>query len=92
LDSKIDEEKVLQVLNQARLAELVKQLPNGLDTHIGEQGIRLSGGQRQRVALARTLYHDRSVLVMDEATSALDNETESEIVEEIHRLKEKKRL
>jgi len=90
LDSEIDEEKVLKALNQARLADLVEQLPDGLDTHIGEQGIRLSGGQRQRVALARALYHDRKVLVMDEATSALDNETESEIVEEISRLKGKK--
>ena len=72
---------------QARLSELVAELPNGMDTHLGEQGVRLSGGQRQRVALARAFFHNREVLVMDEATSALDTDTEREIVDEIQRLK-----
>jgi ABC-type bacteriocin/lantibiotic exporter with double-glycine peptidase domain len=66
---------------------LLEQLPEGVETMLGDRGIRLSGGQRQRVAMARSFYHGRDVLVMDEATSALDNETEREIVEEIERLK-----
>ena len=72
--------------------DLVNQLPDGIDTIIGERGVRLSGGQRQRVALARAFYHNRSVLVMDEATSSLDHETEQEITNEIENLKGKKTL
>ena len=68
------------------------QLPQGINTFLGERGVRLSGGQRQRVALARAFYHGRDVLVMDEATSALDNETEKEIVAEIQRLKGQKTM
>ena len=83
----IDEVRIREALRQARLTELVEQLPQGVNTILGERGVRLSGGQRQRVALARAFYHGRSVLVMDEATSALDNETEREIVAEIQRLK-----
>lgn len=86
-DLEIDDERVLAALRQARLAELVEQLPKGVNTVLGERGVRLSGGQRQRVALARAFYHGRNVLVMDEATSALDTETEAEIVAEIQRLK-----
>jgi ABC-type multidrug transport system fused ATPase/permease subunit len=86
-ESDIDDDRVMTALRQARLAELAEQLPNGVNTVIGERGVRLSGGQRQRVALARAFYHGRSVLVMDEATSALDTETEAEIVAEIQRLK-----
>ncbi len=67
-------------------------MPQGIETKLGERGVRLSGGQRQRVAIARAFYHGRNVLVMDEATSALDHETESEIVEEIKRLKGKKTI
>lgn len=84
--------KLKKAINQAQLAELVRQLPNGVDTILGERGIRLSGGQRQRIALARAFYHDRSILIMDEATSALDNETEKEIVKEIKNLKGEKTL
>lgn len=91
-EHEIDDEKVEEALRQARLSDLVKQLPQGFDTMLGERGIRLSGGQRQRVALARAFYHDRNVLVMDESTSSLDNETEREIVEEIKRLKGNKTL
>ena len=90
--SEIDEDKVYESLLQARLMDLVNQLPDGIDTIIGERGVRFSGGQRQRVALARAFYHGRSVLVMDEATSSLDNKTEQEIVEEIHHLKGRKTL
>ncbi len=91
-ESAIDEIRLKEALRQARLSELVEQLPQGVETILGERGIRLSGGQRQRVALARAFYHGRNVLVMDEATSALDNETEKEIVAEIQRLKGQKTM
>ncbi len=91
-ETEVDEARLHEALEQARLSEVVKQLPYGLDTLLGENGVRLSGGQRQRVALARAFYHNRSVLVMDEATSALDNETENEIVEEIERFKGQKTM
>jgi ABC-type multidrug transport system fused ATPase/permease subunit len=86
-DNEIDENKLYESLRQARLMDLVERLPKGVDTILGERGVRFSGGQRQRVALARAFYHGRNVLIMDEATSALDNETEREIVNEIERLK-----
>lgn len=89
-ENEIDDQKLHDALQQARLTDLAGQLPEGVETLLGEHGIRLSGGQRQRVALARAFYHDRNVLVMDEATSALDNETEQEIIEEIKRLKGRK--
>ena len=91
-NTKIDEQKVEKALRQARLNELVHELPHGINTMLGESGIRLSGGQRQRVALARAFYHGRNILVMDEATSSLDDETEREIVDEIKYLKGKKTL
>ena len=89
-ESEIEDLRLQAALRQARLSELVEQLPQGVNTILGERGVRLSGGQRQRVALARAFYHGLSVLVMDEATSALDNETEREIVKEIQRLKGQK--
>jgi ABC-type multidrug transport system fused ATPase/permease subunit len=88
-DKEIDDLQVKKALHQSRLDDLVEQLPQGVETLLGERGIRLSGGQRQRVALARAFYYGRKVLVMDEATSSLDNETELEIVEEIKHLKGK---
>jgi ATP-binding cassette subfamily C protein len=75
----INNERVMEVIRQSHLEELVYQLPQGLDTNIGERGVRLSGGQKQRVSIARALYHNPPVLIMDEATSSLDNETESQI-------------
>ena len=80
------DEKVWHALEEAQLAEFVRSLPKGLDTEIGERGIRLSGGQRQRIGIARALYHDPELLVFDEATSALDNETEAAIMESINNL------
>jgi len=79
-------------LRQSKLIKVVEQLPQGVETILGENGVRLSGGQRQRVALARAFYHGRDVLVMDEATSALDDQTEQEIVKEIDQLKGKKTM
>ena len=88
----ISEDKVWDALDQASLKDFVKSLPEGLDTRIGERGIRLSGGQRQRIGIARALYHNPNVLVFDEATSALDNETETSIMEAINQLHGKKTL
>lgn len=75
----IDEARVREVIAMAQLEDLVAELPDGLDTVVGERGVRLSGGQRQRIGLARALYRRPRVLVLDEATSALDNVTEHEI-------------
>ena len=91
-DEDISEERVWEVLKEAQLDEFIKTLPEGLDTTIGERGIRLSGGQRQRIGIARSLYNDPDVLIMDEATSALDNDTEAAIIESINRLHGKKTL
>lgn len=91
-EDKIDEERLWEVLREAKLDEFVRGLPEGLDTGIGERGIRLSGGQRQRIGIARALYHDPEVLVLDEATSALDNDTEKAIMEAINRLHGRKTL
>lgn len=91
-DEDIDDEKVWHALKEAQLDEFVKSLPDGLDTGIGERGIRISGGQRQRIGIARALFEDPEVLVLDEATSALDNETEAAIMESINFLHGKKTL
>ena len=82
----IDEEKLGNAIKKAQLSDFVSDLPKGLDTFVGEQGVRLSGGQRQRIGIARALYNDPSVLVLDEATSALDNETESEVMNAVESL------
>jgi len=88
----ISEEQVWQAVQSAQLQELVERLPQGLDTVVGERGVRLSGGQRQRVGIARALYHNPQVLVMDEATAALDNETEAGIMEAVEKLSGDKTL
>ena len=79
-------------VKQAKLAQVVESLPKGLETNIGESGVRLSGGQRQRVSLARAIFHSRDVLVFDEATSALDSATEAEVVNEIKKMKGSKTM
>ncbi len=91
-EEEIDDAKVWQALKEAALDEFVKELPEGLDTQIGERGIRLSGGQRQRIGIARALFEDPEVLVLDEATSALDNDTEAAIMDSINRLHGRKTL
>ncbi len=91
-DDEIDDEKVWYALREAQLDEFVRGLPEGLDTGIGERGIRISGGQRQRIGIARALLEDPEVLVLDEATSALDNETEAAIMDSINRLHGRKTL
>ncbi|WP_241826720.1 ABC transporter ATP-binding protein [Salinivibrio kushneri] len=82
--NEIDEQKVRKAAKMAHLEELLEQLPNGLDTCVGERGVQLSGGQRQRIGIARALYDDADVLVLDEATSALDGITEKLVMDAIH--------
>jgi ABC-type multidrug transport system fused ATPase/permease subunit len=82
----VDKERVMEVARRARLSELIAELPNGIDTLVGERGSRISGGQRQRIGIARALYSGAKVLFFDEATSSLDTETEKEITEAINNL------
>ncbi len=91
-EEEIDDERVWEVLKEAQLDEFVKNMPEQLETGIGERGIRLSGGQRQRIGIARALYNDPEVLILDEATSALDNDTEAAIMESINHFLGKKTM
>jgi ABC-type multidrug transport system fused ATPase/permease subunit len=85
-DKEIDEFAITEALKSAQLEEFVASLPEGLDTLVGERGVRLSGGQRQRIGIARALYHRPSVLVLDEATSSLDTETEHGVMQAVQAL------
>ncbi len=89
---KNNDDKVWEALREARLEEYVRSLPEGLDTVVGDRGVKLSGGQRQRVGIARALYTKPSVLFLDEATSALDTETENAVMESINYLQGKTTL
>lgn len=84
--NEIDDAAVWHAVEQAQLDDFIRSLPEGIDTYVGDRGVRLSGGQRQRIGIARALYHNPEVLVLDEATSALDNETELAVMEAIEKL------
>lgn len=90
--STIDMQRVKEVLKQANILDFLETHQKGIDTVVGEGGIKLSGGQKQRIAIARALYDNPEILVLDEATSALDNETEAKIMEEIYKISENKTL
>lgn len=88
----IDDKMVWRALEMAQLADFIREQPKGLDTRVGEMGVKFSGGQRQRVAIARALYMNPEILVLDEATAALDNETEKALMEAIDALQGQKTL
>lgn len=85
-EAQIDDNAIWKALEKAQLKEFVQGLEKGLDTYVGDRGVRLSGGQRQRIGIARALYHDPEILVLDEATSALDSSTEQAVMESIESL------
>ncbi|MGH7897531.1 MAG: ABC transporter ATP-binding protein, partial [Candidatus Binatia bacterium] len=91
-DDAVDAARIVESIRQARLESVVARLPQGLETRIGERGIRLSGGERQRLAIARALYHHPAILVFDEATSSVDAATEKELAREIEALRTEKTI
>ena len=91
-NDEIDEERLKRAIREAQIEDFISSLPDGIETEVGERGVRLSGGQRQRIGIARALYNNPEVLILDEATSALDNETEKAIMDAIDSLNGKKTL
>ena len=91
-DEEIDDVAVLKAIKAAQLYEFIDGLPEGMNTFVGERGVRLSGGQRQRIGIARALYHNPNVLVLDEATSSLDSATEKEVMKAVNALHGEKTL
>ena len=82
-DESIDLNKINESVNKAQLSSLIDSLEFGIETNIGERGIRLSGGQRQRIALARAFYFEKKILILDESTNSLDKKTELDIINEV---------
>ncbi len=89
---RIDDKRIWEVLEEAQLKSFVEELPEGLETTIGDRGVRISGGQRQRLGIARALYHNPEILVFDEATSALDGDTEAAVMEAVNSFHGKKTM
>ena len=87
--NEINKNRVWESIKYAQIENLVKSMPEGLMTVVGDNGIRLSGGQRQRIALARAFYRDTKFLILDEATSALDNKTEADVINELDLMRKK---
>ncbi len=91
-ETDVDEDALCRAVEQAQLSGFINNLPDGINTILGERGVKISGGQRQRIAIARALYYDPEILVLDEATSALDNDTESAVMDAINTLQGQKTL
>ena len=91
-ESEIDKKKLFDVIKKSNLNKFLKNLPRGLNTFLGERGLKISGGQRQRITIARSIYNDPSIIIFDEATNALDAITEEKIIDKIIKLKKEKTL
>ena len=91
-ENEISNSKIENSINKSQLLKFIDGLKNGLQTKVGERGIKISGGERQRIGIARALYNDPEILIFDEATSALDLDTESKILETLSKLKTKKTI
>ena len=91
-ENKIDLEKINEALQDSQMSDFVKNLDDGIETNVGERGVKLSGGQRQRIGIARALYFNPEILILDEGTSSLDSKTEYEIMDSINHLKGKKTI
>ena len=85
----VDNKKIEKVLAQSQLKDLIKSLKDGIQTNVGEKGIRISGGQRQRIGIARALYNEPEILIFDESFNSLDTLTEAKLVDEIYKIKDK---
>ena len=92
IDEKINTSKIIECLKEVQLFEFVNNLEHGMDTFVGEKGVKISGGQRQRIAIARALYNDPKILIFDEATSSLDKNTEEKIMKSIYSFKKSRTL